>query len=190
MNTGAAPAKIRENFNDTEGLGRVLKRTIRLLPSFAFVAVISCAIGRYIFRVPLENLAVVASVPCVVGFVITRALVILMVRVPLRSPRKTSWSSRLFGLVVFFAAFGAVDFLASAGIFFALDLHTSATGSLYIAAIAAILALSSLLLAITRELIAELSDAMLLAAFRLLIYPTNLANFLEYHRWPKHPRWS
>lgn len=176
-----------------ESLFHVVLRTGSVLPSFALLAIASCVIGKYVFLIPLEQLGVVAAVPCVVGFGITRVLNLLIPKPPPRSNTELTRPSlvfRVFVIVAFVAAFIATDFFLSAMLYYALHLRSIVNGTLRIAAACAVLAGGISLLALIREVMSEFVNTFAIAAVKLLMYPTRIADFLRGHGWHKSARWS
>src|SRR5882762_2842046 len=99
---------------DAGGLAGIFKRTARVIPVFMVCAAISCTLGYYVFKVSLEQLGTVATVPCIVGFVMTRILA-LVIPASAKESETTHPSASFQALVVLsvVAAFIATDFLLS-----------------------------------------------------------------------------
>jgi hypothetical protein len=177
--------------NYSESMPRVLRRIGRVIPSFALLAIISCLGGRYIFHIPLEQLAVVAAVPCVVGFGITRVLNLAIPGPPRNDERvRPSVAFRFLVLLALLAAFIGSDFFISAGVYYALHLRNIVEGTLRIAASCTILAAGIILLAVVREVFPEFLNIFAFAALKLLMFPTRIADFLSGHGWGKTASWS
>lgn len=55
-----------------------ISAVVRVLPTFLLLSVVGCGVAYLGFKVPLDELGVAVSVPLVVGFLLTRILVLIV----------------------------------------------------------------------------------------------------------------
>lgn len=168
---------------DAGGLSNIFKRTARVVPAFIVLALISCTLGYYMFHVPLNQLAVVVAVPCVVSLAMTRILALVIPR----SAKESAIAASFQALVVLAvsAAFIAMDFLFSAAIYYGLGLRHVVIGALRIAEYGAATAFCLIILALFTQF-PDLWTAVLAAALKLLRSQTRLTNAFLTPPWLKH----
>ena len=168
---------------DAGGLRQIFIRTARVIPAFMLLAISSCVLGRYAFRIPLEQLGVAAVVPCVVGFAIMRILAVLMPR-SRQEITPPSASFRVFGILAVLAAFIALDFLVATPIYHGLGLKETVVGALRIAEWAAVAAFGFVILALVM-ISGGLWVTMLGGALTLLRSQTQLTDIIPSPPWNK-----
>jgi len=104
---------------------------VKVLPTFLFLSVLACLVGRLLFKVPVDELGTVASVPLVIGFVVTRFLVLIVPAT--RAERPRSVTIAISAIFSFSLLLGAV-FAFSSIPYFAIGLPNYGRGSLMAAA--------------------------------------------------------
>ncbi|MFZ0419440.1 MAG: hypothetical protein WAM04_15175 [Candidatus Sulfotelmatobacter sp.] len=176
---------------DTGGLRGIFARLARALPAFVVCAFISCSLWYYAFHVPLDQLSAVAAVPCVVGFVMTRILALILPASVKDSElvHPPALVKNLVALSVL-AAFVAGDFLFSAAIYYRLEPRYVVLGALKIVQLSGLIAGALIVLALLAGLIAKfkLWAPVLAATVNLLRSETRLTNALFIP--PSRKHWS
>lgn len=164
----------------------ILGNTIRVIPSFAILSIIGCALAHYAFSVPMNQLAVVVSVPLVGIFAISRLLRIAVPPTQTSSERATIPPFVMFfSLVAFVSGLLAIDFVLSVPVFLYLDVpHEIVGGTLTTAGVCGILAVGNLVIAsiiVMREVIAKYATPLRAGVWRILSYPTRVADNIFPH---------
>ena len=110
-------------------LRNIFRSVFRLTPSFLLASTIGCLTGHFVFKIPHGELGVVVSIPLVVGFLVTRLLVLLVPdpraeEVPAPKPIRF-----LAAFMIFVAGATAAVMLPSAAIYAVLGFGSLAHGA-------------------------------------------------------------
>lgn len=97
----------------------LLGSILGVLPTFVVLSVIGCLVGKFVFGIPLDRLGVAVSVPLVVGFLLTRVLIML---VPMEEPKhnrpvKHTRADLASAALLLCAVFSCADLLVSSGVY-------------------------------------------------------------------------
>jgi len=163
---------------DSGGLLVIFTRIARVMPTFAFLSIVSCTVAYFIFGVHLSNLAVIAGTPCVVGFIMLRILALIL---PIESSEDQGKKARATfqALVVssVASAFIAIDFLGSAVIYYILGFKHYTVGALTISEASAAIAFGLIIVAIV-PMFSDIWTLVISASIKLLRTETKISNEL------------
>jgi hypothetical protein len=163
-------------------------RTGRVIPTFAVLSIVGCTLAHFVFGVSAEYLGVVVAVPLSWLFLFSRVLRITIT--PTEAHHEHRKIPRLFvffGLGALFSGLLAIDLLLSAPVYIRLALpRRIVIGTLDIAAVCGLAALASLIamiLSVMPNVMARFSVALKAGIWRILSYPTVLADniFPQFH---------
>jgi len=170
-----------------------VRRVARVMPAFLLLSLGGCILGRYIFKVPLNQLGVVVAVPTLGLFAISRVLALALPDTPNGAPRPSSHLPGALPILgaAFLAGIAAIDFLLSAGIFARLGVYGAAPHFYTLAETFAVISAASLALSsalLMQDVMAELAEMLTRGIWRLLLLPTQLVALLANSHKPHHSR--
>jgi hypothetical protein len=163
-----------------------VKGAIRIAPSFIVLAVIATTIV-YLAGIPTTERAIAALIPTVVLFLMFRILSVVIPEPPKDAERKRP-PATLFALtiIMFFSALATVDMIVASGIFALLGFPDLAAGAVNVAFRGGLICTISLvfsLIDVLHSLGVNLTELIVLLAWKVLGYPSRLAEHLFAPQW-------
>ncbi len=161
---------------DPDSLSSVIGKAANLLPFSFGISAVGCTVAYYVFNVPLDQVAVVVSVPLIIGFVFVRGFVLFT---PLVSDRPRTHSVpplafRVSAILLFVSMVGTFAMLASSPVYFWLGLRDVSRDALHVAAVGAALivgfVVSSVLSLIKPT---DLEDVLVIGFWKVWAFPRN-----------------
>ena len=134
----------------------LIRSVLSILPTSLLASIIACMVGRFVFGIPLEQLGVVASVPLVVVFALTRVLILVIPPAPepIRQPDRVDVALAVFLML---GLGSSITMLISAGPYMLIGMPEIASGSLHVSGRLFEFSLAVLVVNIVRVVSAEIS---------------------------------
>jgi len=152
----------------------VVGKGFGILPFSLVISAIACTAAHYIFGIPLNQVAVVVSVPFIMGFAFTRILVLVTPRVSER-PRTQNVPPlpfRVTATLVALFTVGTFAMLASSPVYYWLGRQKLASSALKVAALGGVTAVFFVVLAVLSLMEAkDLEEVLIVGFWRLWLFP-------------------